>query len=241
MRLHGTPDCAQSISQSRALTPFQFLKLGAVLPTLVYLISGLGTGEGISCRDAMSAAGSAFSPPGSCTALEVMLWRARSLAPNTDFTENLGLWTPSCVYKQVSALSPFLLGREYRGRPPDIIQIHHLHKATLSLWQIPPTFSDGRVAKASVLLGWLLKRVEQFESHCKVTSFNNNRILLAVRLDCKLAQCVHFRLNVLVEENWKKGRRVREVNRISKCSSFYSKSSLEAQHRSAFWDNQRSL
>lgn len=40
--------------------------------TLVYLISGLGTGEGISWRDAMRAAGSVFSSPGISISLEVI-------------------------------------------------------------------------------------------------------------------------------------------------------------------------
>lgn len=40
--------------------------------TLVYLISGLGTGVGIRCRDAMSAAGSLFTSPGSSALLEVI-------------------------------------------------------------------------------------------------------------------------------------------------------------------------
>lgn len=43
-----------------------------VSQTLVYLISGLGTGEGTRWRDAMSAAGSFFTSPGSSTLLEVI-------------------------------------------------------------------------------------------------------------------------------------------------------------------------
>lgn len=41
-------------------------------PTLVYLISGLATGEGISWRDAMRAAGSLFTSPGISVLLEVI-------------------------------------------------------------------------------------------------------------------------------------------------------------------------
>ena len=42
------------------------------LQTFVYLISGLGTGEGISWRDAMRAAGSLFTSPGISILLEVI-------------------------------------------------------------------------------------------------------------------------------------------------------------------------
>lgn len=40
--------------------------------TLVYLISRLGVGDGRSCSEAMSAAGSAFTSPGMAISLEVM-------------------------------------------------------------------------------------------------------------------------------------------------------------------------
>lgn len=43
------------------------------LLTLVYLISRLGVGEGKRCRDAMRAAGSAFTSPGISILLEVMV------------------------------------------------------------------------------------------------------------------------------------------------------------------------
>lgn len=107
-----------------------------LIPTLVYLISGLGTGEGISCRDAMSAAGSAFSPPGSCTALEVMLWPARSRSQHRLHAEFRTLDFLPVFISRCRHWVHFLLGSEYRGRPPDIIKIQHLHKPTLSLWQI---------------------------------------------------------------------------------------------------------
>lgn len=42
-------------------------------PTLVYLISGLGTGDGISWRDAMRAAGSLFTSAGISILLEVIV------------------------------------------------------------------------------------------------------------------------------------------------------------------------
>lgn len=47
--------------------------------TLVYLISRLGVGDGRRCRDAMSAAGSAFTSPGISILLEVMV-AARGVA-----------------------------------------------------------------------------------------------------------------------------------------------------------------
>lgn len=39
---------------------------------MVYLISRLGVGDGRSCSEAMSAAGSAFTSPGMAISLEVM-------------------------------------------------------------------------------------------------------------------------------------------------------------------------
>ncbi|TNN87499.1 hypothetical protein EYF80_002216 [Liparis tanakae] len=65
-------------------------------PTLVYLISGLGTGEGISWRDAMRAAGSLFTSPGISPARpERTEWEAAT-APTITHTLPLVV---SCLFR----------------------------------------------------------------------------------------------------------------------------------------------
>lgn len=68
--------------------------------TLVYLISRLGVGNGRRCRDAMSAAGSAFTSPGISILLEVMV-SPRGVALRAAGCARGGGRSP--VYRQVSS------------------------------------------------------------------------------------------------------------------------------------------
>lgn len=83
--------------------------------TLVCLISGLGTGEGISWRDAMRAAGSLFTSPGISILLEVIasvspLVGLPACRASGAFFNRFAIRTlrvPSWVYNQVSAAVRF--------------------------------------------------------------------------------------------------------------------------------------
>lgn len=83
--MRGWPRTPRPLTPSRRPTPLtdQGRKEGSRKPrwtagprralTLVYLISRLGVGDGKRCRDAMRAAGSAFTSPGISILLEVMV------------------------------------------------------------------------------------------------------------------------------------------------------------------------
>lgn len=83
--------------------------------TLVYLISRLGVGDGRRCRDAMRAAGSAFTSPGISILLEVMeagrglAYPRRGLCARSAGRGRARLYIGRC---QAGAL---LIGREGRG------------------------------------------------------------------------------------------------------------------------------
>lgn len=99
--------------------------------TLVYLISGLGTGEGISWRDAMRAAGSLFSSPGISISLEVIAAVSPLVcaAPHRVIFFLLfwsGLRVPSWVYSQVSAAVHFHWAKKRAVLLK--IKFAHLHK-----------------------------------------------------------------------------------------------------------------
>lgn len=113
---------------------------GRLSLTFVYLISRLGVGDGKRCRDAMRAAGSAFTSPGISILLEVMVAGRGLAGPRRGLC---GLCARSAgggrarLYIGRCQAGAFLIGREGRGaggwsilprtpgRSPD------LHKARL--------------------------------------------------------------------------------------------------------------
>lgn len=83
--------------------------------TLVYLISRLGVGDGKRCRDAMRAAGSAFTSPGISILLEVMV-AGRGLArPRRGLCARSAGRGRARLYIGRCQAGAFLIGREGRG------------------------------------------------------------------------------------------------------------------------------